>query len=135
MSDGNYSVDIRSGHRNIVSVDRFSIPQERITFLFGESGIGKSMISKAVYGLLDPDEIDVRVNAGPYSEHLDNVWTKQVQANSFFVFQEPSSHLNPLMKISEQLNEGTLRYCEREKEILNRLLQTEVFTMLGHLLR
>jgi len=35
-----------------------------------------------------------------------------MQKSSFFVFQEPSSHLNPLLRISEQLSEGSLSGAE-----------------------
>jgi ATPase components of various ABC-type transport systems, contain duplicated ATPase len=103
-----YSVHIRSGDRSIVKCDDFSVPQDEISFLFGESGIGKSLICKAIYGLLDPDELSISINNAPYRAHLDAPSTKAVQQSSFFVFQEPSSHLNPLLRISEQLSEGSL---------------------------
>ncbi|MGB7566869.1 MAG: ATP-binding cassette domain-containing protein [Chitinivibrionales bacterium] len=103
-----YSVHIKSGDRSIVKCDDFVVPNNEISFLFGESGIGKSLICKAIYGLLDPDELSIDINGAPYCSHLNAQSTKAVQRNSFFVFQEPSSHLNPLLKISEQLSEGSL---------------------------
>jgi ABC-type glutathione transport system ATPase component len=77
-------------------------------FLFGESGIGKSVICKAIYGLLDPDELSVSINNSDYIDYCGEPWTTEIRNNSFFVFQEPSSHLNPLMTIAEQLREGSL---------------------------
>ena len=103
-----YSVHIKSGDRSIVKCDDFAVPQNEISFLFGESGIGKSLICKAIYGLLDRAELFIDINGAPYGEHLDAPSTKAVQKSGFFVFQEPSSHLNPLLKISEQLSEGSL---------------------------
>ena len=123
MNEQLYKVHIRSTERSIVSIDNFVIPQNKITFLFGESGIGKSMISKAVYGLLDPDDLSIEINNQPYSDHLNKQWTKEIQKNSFFVFQEPSSHLNSLMKIADQLTEGSLKYSD-DREVLQYLWQT-----------
>jgi ABC-type glutathione transport system ATPase component len=118
-----YSVQIRSGERTIVSAANYDIFQDEITFLFGESGIGKSMVSKAVYGLLDPDELKVTINGRPYPSYLGEDAVKEIKKNSFFVFQEPSSHLNSLLKISEQLNEGSLRLAKDEAGIMARLWQ------------
>lgn len=123
MNEQVYKVHIRSTERTIVSIDNFAIPQNEITFLFGESGIGKSMISKAFYGLLEPDELHIEINDQPYINHLDKQWTKEIQKSSFFVFQEPSSHLNSLMKIADQLTEGTLKLSD-DREVLQYLWQT-----------
>ncbi len=124
MSNRKYQVNISTANRTIVSIDNFEVTQNKITFLFGESGIGKSMISKAIYGLLNPDELDVTVNKESYFRYCNLPETKNIQKNSFFVFQEPSSHLNNLMKITEQLTEGTLKETKDDKEILNYLWQT-----------
>ncbi|OGK01647.1 MAG: hypothetical protein A2519_08930, partial [Candidatus Raymondbacteria bacterium RIFOXYD12_FULL_49_13] len=107
--------------RQLVSVDNFSVAANAITFLFGESGIGKSIIAKALYGLLNPAEFDIAINNQPYRDHLNDPWTRAVRHNSFFVFQEPSSHLNPLMKIKDQLREGSLVSTEHEQLILEQL--------------
>jgi ABC-type glutathione transport system ATPase component len=109
MSSGTYRISVRSGDRHIVSIDEYPVAWNDITFLFGESGIGKSMLSKAVYGLLDPDELTVEINTRPYGEYLKDKFTKEIQRHGFFVFQEPSSHLNPLEKITTQLTEGSLQ--------------------------
>jgi peptide/nickel transport system ATP-binding protein len=125
MTEKTFSVKIQSGDRTITAVDDFVIPEDCITFLFGESGIGKSMISKAVYGLLDPSGLNITVNSGPYLKHLKDPWTKAVQRTGFFVFQEPSSHLNSLMRISQQLDEGSLAHAKGGGEILQYLWQTQ----------
>jgi ABC-type glutathione transport system ATPase component len=121
VNDPRYSIDIASGGRTIVSVDNFTFAQNEITFLFGESGIGKSMLCKAVYGLLDPEELGVTVNGAPYGDYLASPETRAVKRSSFFVFQEPSTHLHPLMRIGEQLREGSIAAEESEAKILGRL--------------
>ncbi len=118
MSD-RQRVTIASGSRTIADIDDFSFVADEMTFLFGESGIGKSMLCKAVYGLLDPSELDITVGSLPYRQYLKE--TAAIVESGFFVFQEPSSHLNPLMRIGEQLREGSIDGTEGEAEILGRL--------------
>lgn len=101
-------ITVRSKGRTLVSAATFGLADNGITFLFGESGIGKSLLSQAAYGLLDSGELDVTVDGKPYNAYLASAEVAHVQQHGFFVFQEPSSHLNPLMKISEQLAEGSL---------------------------
>ena len=83
-----YQIHISSQGKLLVEADRFDIPRHQITFLFGESGIGKSIISKAIYGLLDPQELDVVVNGIPYEGYLKTRHVVDMQADGFFVFQE-----------------------------------------------
>lgn len=123
MNVRQFSVRIQSGNRCLVNADSFPVYQNDITFLFGESGIGKSIITKALYGLLDPEELTVEINNRSYGYHLNSEWTKQIRKNGFFVFQEPSTHLNPLLTIKEQLNEGSLSGTD-DTEILRYLWQT-----------
>jgi ABC-type glutathione transport system ATPase component len=124
MSSVSYRVAVRAATRTIVAIDRFAVEPDQITVLLGESGIGKSMISKAVYGLLDPEELTVEINGRPYRDYLALGATRELRENSFFVFQEPSSHLNSLMTITDQLREGSLAGIEEEQEILRYLWQT-----------
>jgi peptide/nickel transport system ATP-binding protein len=118
-----YSIHIKSAGRTIVSCKDFSVPFNKITFLFGESGIGKSLLCKALYGLLDGDELEVTVNGRPYRDHCARHETKDIFSSSFFVFQEPSSHLNPLKRIGEQIREGSLEGAENRDVIMQRLWQ------------
>ena len=121
MTLNRYDVYIAAGRRSIVEADDFSFVENEITFLFGESGIGKSMLCKAIYGLLDPDELTITVNGKPYNKYLALPETQAIKNNSFVVFQEPSSHLNPLMRIADQLSEGSLEQSGDGKAVLKRL--------------
>jgi ABC-type glutathione transport system ATPase component len=124
VSTARYAIAIASNGRTIVAVDDFSFVSDEITFLFGESGIGKSMLCKAVYGQLDGDELQVTVNGMPYRDYLRTPATRAVGQSSFFVFQEPSSHLHPLMRITEQLREGSIAGPESEERILSKFWRT-----------
>lgn len=103
----NVSISTSEG-RTIVKTNSFPVYEKCITFLFGESGIGKSLISKAIYGVFVNTDLQIEIDGKPYGRHLSDLWTKSVKKNSFFVFQEPSSHLNPLLTLKEQLIEGCL---------------------------
>lgn len=124
MNPSPQSVSIAAGGRTIVASADFSYAENEITFLFGESGIGKSMLCKAVYGLLDPSELTIAVENRPYSHYLNSPKTQAIKRSGFFVFQEPSTHLHPLMRITEQLREGSIRGTGSEREILGRLWKT-----------
>ena len=88
MSEHTFNIQIAKQNNPIVSIGDFTIPQQKITFLFGESGIGKSILSKAVYGLLDPARLNVRINDADYLEYLNQASTKLMQKNGFFVFYD-----------------------------------------------
>ncbi len=116
-----YQIRISIHGRCLVDIANFEIPKNKVTFLFGESGIGKSIISKAIYGLLDSQELDVVVNEQKYESYLNSRPAVEMKEYGFFVFQEPSSHLNPLLTLSEQLKEGSLAKAKSEAKILKQL--------------
>lgn len=116
-----FDISIKSEERFIAEINKFELSENKITFLFGESGIGKSLLSKAIYGLLNPKELEIKINDSNYSDYLHSSHVDSIKKNSFFVFQEPSSHLNPLERLSDQLNEGSLNFFEGEYDILKTL--------------
>ncbi len=116
MTDFKFDVQIKAGKRTLVDINNFDLAPNKINFLFGESGIGKSIISKAIFGLLDPDELLVKMDGASYEKYLHKPAVKSMQKEGFFVFQEPSSHLNPLLTLEQQLNEGSLRNIKKVDE-------------------
>jgi peptide/nickel transport system ATP-binding protein len=123
MNDLKYDIRIASASRELVAIEDFRLAESSITVLFGESGIGKSLSALAVAGLLDPDQLEVRLNGLKYSDYLRSAELSNIRRNGFFVFQEPSSHLNPLMTLRTQLREGALAKTSGEERILERLWQ------------
>jgi peptide/nickel transport system ATP-binding protein len=121
MNELKYDIRIASAQRELVRIDDFRLAESSITVLFGESGIGKSLSALAIAGLIDPDQLDVSINGKEYGEYLASQELSDVRRNGFFVFQEPSSHLNPLMTLRIQLREGTLTNALNEDHILDRL--------------
>ncbi len=125
MSMRSFDIRIAAQERVLVNVRDFTLPANRITVLFGESGIGKSLIARAIYGLLDPEEFDVTIDGAPYGEYLLTPEAKQIRSMGFFVFQEPSTHLNPLLPLGVQLKEGDLAASSGESDILRDLWEGE----------
>jgi peptide/nickel transport system ATP-binding protein len=116
-----FNIRIAAGGRALVDISRFRIQENAVTFLFGESGIGKSLISRALFGLLAPEEYAITVNGEPYERYLCGPWPAAFQQSGFFVFQEPSTHLNPLLTIGNQLHEGSLANAPDESSVLGQL--------------
>jgi peptide/nickel transport system ATP-binding protein len=119
-----HNIHIAAGNRTLVSIADFQIPEHRITLLLGESGIGKSLIAKSLYGILDGNELTIAIDGKAYEDYLESEVTNEVRNNGFFVFQEPSTHLHPLLTLQSQLNEGTLAAAPHQTEILRQLWKT-----------
>jgi peptide/nickel transport system ATP-binding protein len=108
MTASRFDISIAARDRLLVDAQAFPVEEGAITFLFGESGIGKSLIGKALFGILDESEFRVRVNGMSYGEYRESAGARAARTNGFFMFQEPSSHLNPLLTLEQQMKEGTL---------------------------
>ena len=116
-----YAIHIKGNKRTLVHIPEFEIQSGKITFLLGESGIGKTLISRAVFGLLAGEELNVQINGDPYARYLVSSHCRDMRDKGFFVFQEPSSHLNPMRRLSAQLDEGSIADSTWDKEIISRL--------------
>ncbi len=121
--DTKYNIEIKKKNKPLVVIDEYTLEENKITFLFGESGIGKSLISKALMGLIDSEDLTVKINNQKYDDYLKQQKSIELLKNGFFVFQEPSSHLHPLLTLESQLNEGLLAEKELDIEELKRLWQ------------
>jgi ABC-type glutathione transport system ATPase component len=129
-----YNIEIKKSGRTLVRIEDFQIQDQAVNFLFGESGIGKTMIARAIYGLLQDEEFAISINGQPYAVYLQSPEFQLIPLHGFFVFQEPSSHLNPLLKIRQQLREGSLIQSDLESEILSNLWPERNNQELDHIL-
>lgn len=110
------NIEIAIAGRSLVKVTDYEIQPGKINLLFGESGIGKSIINRALFGLLNPAEFNILIDSKPYKSFLKSQQCKQIQEQGFFVFQEPSSHLNPMRTLQNQLREGSLATLSEHNE-------------------
>ncbi len=104
----NFSIEIEIHNSTKIEIDKFTISTKKVNFLFGESGIGKTLISKSLLGLLPDEKFNITINGENYSEYLSNLGVREMISKSFYVFQEPSVHLSPVEKIEEQLEKGKI---------------------------
>ncbi len=125
MKNPDFDIRIASAERQLVDVRGFALPAGRISVLFGESGIGKTLIARAIYGLLDPEEFSVAINGELYEPYLRKRETLEIKEHGFFVFQEPSSHLNPLLPLGVQLREGDLSGNSDDTGLLKELWRSD----------
>ena len=99
---------VKIGNRTAVDDLSFELPPARILGLTGVSGSGKSMTGYALLGLL-PDGADYsgRITLdGKTINPSDDTGMQKIRGKDIgFVFQEPSSALNPLMTIGQQIAE------------------------------
>jgi peptide/nickel transport system ATP-binding protein len=116
-----FDIFISAGSRILVETEAFEVKPGKITLLLGESGIGKTLISRAISGLLPEKELTIRVNGRPYAEYLAGPVCRMIQSQGFFVFQEPSSHFNPMLTLEQQLNEGAIADTGSNDAILQQL--------------
>jgi len=107
------SVIARVGQRDIAVVDRlsFSLDEGEILGLVGESGSGKTMACRGLMRLLPSPTLRLEGRAvrlaGNDLLRLDDAGMRRVRGGQLgMIFQNPSSHLDPLMRIGEQIAEG-----------------------------
>ena len=82
-----------------------SVDRGRTLGLVGESGCGKSTLGQMVVGLLPPTQGDVRFRGKPLwgSGGFDQ---PDVRRKIQMIFQDPSSSLNPRMRVRKIIGEG-----------------------------
>ncbi|MFJ5765238.1 ABC transporter ATP-binding protein [Lysinibacillus sp. NPDC093210] len=112
-----------------------SLRKNEILAIVGESGCGKSTLATTIVGLHNNRNTKVtgeilynHQNLAKLSEEQFN----QLRGNDIgFIFQDPLSALNPLMRIHEQIAEGliyhtTLTKQQREERVLELLEQVGI---------
>ncbi len=103
----------------------FTIKKAEILGLVGESGCGKSTISKAIIGLLPVQGGAIKFGSQDLTS-ISLLERKQVRKSIQMIFQDPYSSLNPRMTIGDILKEplfvhGIVPALELEKEALRLL--------------
>lgn len=107
------SVIAGHGEHEVTLVDRvsFDLAEGEILGLVGESGSGKTMACRALMRLLPASNLRIQGNAvrlaGEDLLSMDEARMRDVRGRRLgMIFQNPGSHLDPLMRIGEQIGEG-----------------------------
>jgi peptide/nickel transport system ATP-binding protein len=96
-------------------LDRVSLTLEKgeILGLVGESGSGKSLLCRTVMGLLPSRQLQVSGGSVRLDgdEILSGVPMETVRGRRIgMIFQNPTSHLDPVMRIGTQISEGLIQH-------------------------
>lgn len=89
--------------RSLIAVDGVSLQLQpgAALGLVGESGCGKSSLARALAGVLQPKAGSVRLGGSPLGWPRPQADARSVQ----MVFQDPSSALNPALRVGRMLEE------------------------------
>ncbi|TSD94788.1 dipeptide ABC transporter ATP-binding protein [Gordonia rubripertincta] len=102
------------GPREIVHGISFTVARGETLGIVGESGSGKSLSVLSATGLFDAPSAYVRGSARLGRTEIVGATPSTLRAlhgtKVGFVFQDPSSSLNPLLTIEQQLTEGPRRH-------------------------
>ncbi|MEK4629616.1 ABC transporter ATP-binding protein [Solibacillus sp. FSL R7-0682] len=119
------------------AVDNVSLTlrKNEILAIVGESGCGKSTLATSIVGLHNSINTKVEGEILYNNQNLANLTEEQfnkLRGNDIgFIFQDPLSALNPLMRIGEQIEEGLIYHSklnkqEREKRVIELLDQVGI---------
>jgi len=116
------SVIANNSGRDVTLVDRvsFDLAEGEILGLVGESGSGKTMACRGLMRLLPSPNLRVQGGAvrlaGQDLLQLDDAGMRAVRGGQLgMIFQNPSSHLDPLMRIGDQIAEGIRLHQDTSK--------------------
>ena len=102
----------RAEERLLLDDISVSLNRGEILGLVGESGSGKSLLCRSVIGLLPSKAL--QVVAGGVSldgQALDLTRMEAIRGRRIgMIFQDPTSHLDPVMRIGGQVSEGLIRH-------------------------
>lgn len=104
------------------AVDRVSFDIEKNTIfgLVGESGCGKTTVSRAILHLDPPTSGDVCF-AGTMLEGMSGKELRGFRRRMQIVFQDPNGALNPKLKVGASLEEGLINLGVQKRERLRRV--------------
>lgn len=107
------------GSDNIVSDISFTVLDSEIVGIVGESGSGKTMTMLAVAGLLEKNANitgQIILNGDELEKLSDKDRRKYNGKRISYIFQEPMTSLNPLMRVGEQIEEILILHTDFDKE-------------------
>jgi ABC-type dipeptide/oligopeptide/nickel transport system ATPase component len=113
------SLDTEAGPKTLVHEVSFDVPRGGWVCLVGESGCGKTITSLSLCRLLEGARYSGSVlwRGEEKTEDLFTLSEKDIHARRgngiSYVFQDPNSSLNPVMRIGEQMTETYLSHFAR----------------------
>lgn len=99
------------GHIKAVDDVSFVIPRGKTVGLVGESGCGKTTISKCILRAVDPSSGEIYLNTEDGSNNVADMREKELRPlrkEMQMIFQDPFSSLNPRMNLFDIVSEPLL---------------------------
>jgi len=125
-----------NGTQTLVDRVSFELDHGEVMGIVGESGSGKSITCRALIRLLPSSRVvisggSVLLQDGTDLTHLDEVSMRNVRGGSIgMIFQNPSSHLDPVMTVGGQIMES-IRYHQSVSRTEARKQAIEILRQVG----
>ena len=121
--------------RTLIDAVSLDLNRGEILGLVGESGSGKSMICRALVQLLPSRAISITGGSVMFGDRdltrLDEKSMQAVRGGEIgMIFQNPTSHLDPVMRIGDQVAEG-IRYHQNLGRRAAKLAAIEILRQVG----
>jgi len=97
----------------------FSLERGKTVGIVGESGCGKSVLSRSIMGLLPSNVVrggSVKFEGVEIGQATSNVMRSYWGTQMSMVFQDPMTSLNPVMKVGKQITESLRYHLDVSKE-------------------
>jgi len=129
------SFRIKDTYYRAVDSVSLTLRKNEILAIVGESGCGKSTLATSIVGLHNSITTKVEGEIIYNNQNLVNLTDEQfnkLRGNDIgFIFQDPLSALNPLMRIGDQIEEGLIYHTkltkqERQKRVLELIDQVGI---------
>ena len=123
------------GVRTLIDSVSLDLGKGEILGLVGESGSGKSLLCRSLVRLLPSSLLkiesgSIRLERRELTEISDAEMLKVRGGEIGMIFQNPTSHLDPVMRIGDQIAEG-IRYHQGLKTREARAAATEILEQVG----
>ena len=103
----------------------FTLDRGRTLGIVGESGCGKTVLSRSIMGLLPKRGLVREGSIVLEGKELIDLSPKEMRAywgaQMSMIFQDPMTSLNPVMKIGNQINESIRQHLDVTKDFANEL--------------
>lgn len=120
VRDLQMSLTSASGHSHVLEDLSLSVAPGESLGIIGESGSGKSVLARAIVGV-QPQGVTTQSNGSIRFEGRDILGRSPRErrgttaAQMAMIFQDPSSTLNPLVRVGKQVLEGATQHSSRTR--------------------